>query len=210
MKTLDDINEHSGFFTVYKNLKSERFTNLFGDLTEEETEDLNNLLSDLYGNRILCKKYRTMYEKTNADNVMQRIVKNCDWLWYTQWQAVKKSVQSGLNTDISTPLETVRTIVENRENTSETSGHETDVNAVYSFEAEKEASDKSRDTRTESNSNSGKEETTRTETTRTHNGKTSAENAEKIIDFVKYNDFLIIVMSDILSVACLSVYADCD
>ena len=38
------------------------------------------------------------------------------------------------------------------------------------------------------------------------NGLLKAENAQKVIDFAKYNDFLVMVLGDIKNTVCLSIY----
>ena len=44
---LSTVTENQGFFTTYKTLNVTHFNNLFGELSENETTDLDNLLSDV-------------------------------------------------------------------------------------------------------------------------------------------------------------------
>lgn len=38
------------------------------------------------------------------------------------------------------------------------------------------------------------------------NGLLKSENAQKVIDFAKYNDFLLMLLTDIRDTVCLSIY----
>lgn len=176
--TLAEINETTGFFTRYKALFSERFILLFGDITSSEITDLDNLLTDIYGDRYIDNCYQIILDTGGA--VMDRIIKRCNSMLFDGWQAVKTSIDKVLSSDVEKPLKSSKTV----ENTS--------TNNENSF-------DSSTANEVSNNVFSG------TETTTYSNGKTPAENATKLFDFVKYNDFLQIILKDVADVATLNI-----
>lgn len=176
--TLAEINETTGFFTRYKSLFSERFILLFGDITAGEITDLDNLLTDIYGDRYIDNCYQIILDTGGA--VMDRIIKRCNSMLFDSWQAVKTSIDKVLTSDIEKPLKSSKTV----DNTS--------TNNENSF-------DSSTANEVSNNVFSG------TETTSYSNGKTPAENATKLFNFVKYNDFLQIILKDIADVATLNI-----
>lgn len=181
--TLGKVNDIKGFFKTYHEIKLENFTNLFGNVSEHDIQALDYCLSDIYGSRCLQGRFSDIYNNMSADDCMARIVTIADKLYYENWINTKHAIEKASLTDLDKPL------------TSEKTGENTTKNKVNAFDSET-ASDSDNSTHNYS------------ETTRYSNGKTVTQNAKTQIDFTRNNDFLEIIMNDILSVCCLSVYDD--
>ena len=193
--------ENNGFFSVYKTVNNTHFVELFGNLTEEETTDLDNLLVDVFGDSWIMEKFANIYNSSGALNCVTRIIKTCDLIFYNQWKKIKETIDSGLLDDIEKPLKEEKTITE--KGTDNTANANTTTNKVYSFDS----STPSDNGKTEfSGSSDNSRNIERTETTSKSNGLLKSENAQKVIDFAKYNDFLLMVLSDIRNTVCLSIY----
>ena len=193
--------ENNGFFSTYKTVNNAHFVDLFGNLTENETTDLDNLLVDVFGDSWILEKFANIYNTSGALNCVTRIIKTCDLLFYTQWQKIKETIDSGLLDDIEKPLKENRTITEN--GTNNTQNANTTTNKVYAFDS----STPSDNGKTEFSGNSDNSTTIqRTETTEKSNGLLKSENAQKVINFTKYNDFLLMLLTDIKNTVCLSIY----
>ena len=193
--------ENNGFFSVYKTVNNAHFIELFGNLTEEKTTDLDNLLVDVLGDSLILEKFANIYNSSGGLNCVTRMVKNCDLLFYTQWQKIKETIDSGLLDDIEKPLKENRTITENGTNNIQNAN--TTTNKVYAFDS----STPSDNGKTEFSGNSDNTTTIqRTETTEKSNGLLKSENAQKVINFTKYNDFLLMLLTDIKNTVCLSIY----
>ena len=192
--------ENNGFFSVYKTVNNAHFVELFGNLTEDETTDLDNLLVDVFGDSWIIEKYANIYN-SGALNCVTRMIKTCDLLFYTQWKKIKETIESGLLSDIEKPLKEEKTVTEN--GTNNTQNANTTTNKVYAFDS----SVPSDNDKTEFSSSSDNNTTiARTETTSKSNGLLKSENAQKVIDFARYNDFLLMVLTDIKNTVCLSLY----
>lgn len=199
--SLSTATKDNGFFNVYKTINNTHFVSLFGNLTDNETTDLDNLLSDVFGDSWILEKFADIYNKSGALSCVTRLVKTCDLIFYNQWVKVKETIASGLLDDIEKPLTETTTI--NQEGTNNTENGNTTTNKTSAF-----------DTNTFSDTNksevSGSSENTnsleRTETIEKSNGRLMAENAQKVIDFAKYNDFLLMLLTDIKNTVCLSIY----
>ncbi len=180
--TIGKVNDISGFFAKYNEIKQTHFQNLFGDtLTSEDIETLDSCLSDLYGNRYLQSKFNDIFNNQSASDCMSRIVSISDRMFYNRWVDVKRSIEKALTTDLEKPLASTK----NGENATE--------NKVNAFDSETASdSDESKHSYSETNTYS--------------NGKTTTQNAENQIDFSRNNDFLEIMINDVLSVACTCVY----
>lgn len=200
-KTIGELNDASGFFTRYKDVNSTNFILLFGDLTENEIIDLDNLLTDVQGEKILLEKWQDVFEKQNAVSAMNRIVKTANLLHFDAWKAIKDAVDAGLETDVTKPLTETETIEQTTSNENENG--ETVDNKVYGFDSQTASDDTTSET-TGSSSDSGSLD--RTKTTAKSNGKLASENAKKVIDFARYNDYLNIVINDISEIMGLAVY----
>ena len=193
--------ENNGFFTVYKTVNNEHFIELFGNLTESETTDLDNLLVDVYGDSLILERFSDIYNKSGALPCVTRLVKSCDRMFYNQWKKIKETINSGLLDDLSNPLTEEKTI--SQTGTNNTDNSNTTTNKVYAFDS----NTPSDNGKTEFSGSSDNSTTIqRTETTSKSNGLLKAENAKKVIDFARYNDFLAMVLSDIKISACLSIY----
>lgn len=193
--------ENNGFFSVYKTVNNTHFVELFGNLTENETTDLDNLLSDVFGDSWILEKFANIYNNSGTLSCVTRIVKTCDLLFYTQWKNIKETIDSGLLDDIEKPLKEEKTI--SQTGTDNTDNTNTTTNKIYAFDS----STPSDNGKTEFSGRSGNNTTIqRTETTQKSNGLLKSENAQKVIDFTKYNDFLLMLLEDIRNTVCLSIY----
>lgn len=199
--SLSTILENNGFFSVYKTVNNAHFIELFGNLTETETTDLDNLLVDVYGDSWILEKFASIYNNSGALSCVTRLVKTCDLLFFTQWKKIKETIDIGLLDDIEKPLKEVKTI--SQSGTNNTTNANTTTNKIYAFDS----STPSDNGKTEFSGNSDNNTTIeRTETTQKSNGLLKSENAQKVIDFVKYNDFLSMLLEDIKNTVCLSIY----
>ena len=188
--TIETLQTAKGFFDTYNTVKHEHFIALFGaDVTADDISALDYLLIDTQGYRPLLKRYADMFIKSGADATQNRLVENCDLLLFDSWQAVKDSIIKALTSDVSKPLGTTRHIETTRDNDN--------LNKVYSFDSATPANDNASET---------DETVTTDETIEKDNGRTASENAEKLIDFTRNNDFLAIILSDIAENIALSIY----
>ena len=198
---LSTVTESQGFFTTYKTINITHFNNLFGELSENETTDLDNLLSDVYGDSLVLEKFANIYNKLGALSCVTRLVKTCDLIFYTQWKKIKETIDSGLIDDIEKPLKEEKTI--SQTGTNNTTNVNNTTNKVYAFDS----TTPSDNGKTEFSGNSDNNTTIqRTETITKSNGLLKSENAQKVIDFTKYNDFLLMLLTDIKETVCLSIY----
>ena len=198
---LSTVTESQGFFTTYKIVNNTHFVDLFGNLTENETTDLDNLLSDVYGDSLVLEKFSDIYDKSGALPCVTRLVKTCDMLFYEQWKKIKETIESGLLDDIEKPLKEQKTITEN--GTNNTQNANTTTNQVYAFDSNT-PSDSGKTAFSGSTDNTT--DIQRSEITEKSNGLLKSENAQKVIDFARYNDFLVMVLADIRNTVCLSIY----
>lgn len=198
---LSTVTESQGFFTTYKTINITHFNALFGELSESEATDLDNLLSDVYGDSLVLEKFSDIYNQSGALPCVTRLVKTCDLMFYEQWKKIKETIESGLLDDIEKPLKEQKTITEN--GTNNTQNANTTTNQVYAFDSST-PSDNGKTEFSGSSDNSTNIE--RTETITKSNGLLKSENAQKVIDFAKYNDFLSMVLTDIRNTVCLSIY----
>lgn len=188
--TIETLQTSKGFFDTYNTVKHDHFVALFGEgVTADDIIALDNLLIDTQGERYLLKRYADMFNKSGATVTQNRLVENCDRLFFESWQAVKESITKALTSDVSKPLEYSRHLETTRDNDN--------INKVYSFDSATPANDNASET----------DETISTdETIEKDNGKTASENARKLIDFTRNNDFLTIILSDIAKNIALSIY----
>ena len=198
---LSTVTESQGFFTTYKILNITHFNNLFGELSESETTDLDNLLSDVYGDSLVLEKFSDIYNQSGALPCVTRLVKTCDLLFYTQWKKIKETIETGLLDNIEKPLTEEKIINETGTNNSNNQNNTT--NKVYAFDS----TTPSDNGKTEfSGSSDNSTNIKRTETSTKSNGLLKSENAQKVINFAKYNDFLLMLLTDIRNTVCLSIY----
>ena len=198
---LSTVTENQGFFTTYKTINVTHFNNLFGELSENETIDLDNFLSDVFGESYVLEKFANIYDNSGAISCVTRLVKTCDLIFYNQWVKIKETISNGLLDDIEKPLTETTTISQNGTNNTENLNNTT--NKVYAFDSVTPNDNG----KTEfSGSTDNNTTINRTETIEKSNGLLKSENAQKVIDFAKYNDFLLMVLSDIKNTVCLSIY----
>ena len=199
--SLSTVLVNNGFFSVYKTVNNAHFIELFGNLTENETTDLDNLLVDVFGDSLIREKYENIYISSGALNCVTRMIKTCDLIFYTQWKKIKETIETGLLDDIEKPLTEAKTI--NERGTNNTNNNNNTTNKIYSFDS----STPSDNGKTEFSGNTDNNTTIeRTETIKKSNGLLKSENAKKVIDFAKYNDFLLMLLNDIKNTICLSIY----
>lgn len=181
--TIEKVNDIKGFFRTYQELRADNFNSLFGEVTESDVKTLDYCLSDLYGSRCLQSRFTYIFNKQSANECMTRIVILADKLYFENWLDIKRAIEKALTTDLEKPLASTR----NGENSTE--------NKVNAFDSET-ASDSDESTHSYS------------ETKTYNNGKTATQNAITQIDFTRNNDFLEIIINDVLSMCCLSIYMD--
>ena len=198
---LSEVTESQGFFTTYKIVNITHFNSLFGELSESETTDLDNLLVDVYGDSLIMEKYENIYNISGALPCVTRLVKTCDIMFYEQWKKIKETITSGLSDDIENPL--TETHISSQTGTNNTQNANTTTNQVYAFDSTT-PSDSGKTGFSGSTDNTTKTEVN--ETFMKSNGLLKSENAQKVIDFAKYNDFLSMLLTDIKNTVCLSVY----
>lgn len=188
--TIETLQTSKGFFDTYNTIKHEHFITLFGEeVTADDITALDNLLIDTQGDRFLLKRYADMFNKLGANVTQNRLVENCDRLFFESWKATKDSIIKALSSDVSKPLEYSRHVETTRDNDN--------LNKVYSFDSATPANDNASET----------DETISTdETIEKDNGKTASENAKKLIDFTRNNVFLDILIHDIAQNIALSIY----
>ena len=193
--TIGDVNDISGFFQKYNTVNNTHFTSLFGTSTENDIEALDYILSDVLGGKVLIQKYADIYNKSGADVLMGRIVSIADKYFYNNWLSFKQSIETALNSSISKPLESEKTI-----ETQKTGNNETQ-NKLNAFDSSTASDTDRADNRYTDNFST-------IETTHYSNGKTPAENAKKQIDFTKNNDLIELIINDVVSICCIDVYDD--
>ena len=198
---LSTVTESQGFFTTYKTINITHFNTLFGELSESETTDLDNLLVDVYGDSLVLEKFCDIYDKSGALPCVTRLVKTCDIMFYEQWKKIKETIANGLLDDLENPL--TETHISSQSGTNNTQNANTTTNQVYAFDSST-PSDNGKTENSSSTDNTTKIE--RNETIMKSNGLLKSENAQKVIDFAKYNDFLSMLLTDIKNTVCLSVY----
>ena len=191
--TIGDVNDISGFFQKYNTVNNTHFVSLFESATESDIKSLDFILSDVFGGKVLIQKYADIYNKSDADVLMGRIVSIADKYFYNNWLSFKQSIESAFNSNISKPLESEKTI-----ETQKTGQNETQ-NKLNAFDSSI-ASD------TDKIDNSYADNFSTTETTRYSNGKTPTENAKTQIDFIKNNDLIELIINDVVSICCIDVY----
>lgn len=188
--TIETLQATKGFFDTYNTIKHDHFISLFdGEVTTDDINALDNLLIDTQGDRFLLKRYEDMFIKSGAIATQNRIVENCDRLFFDSWKTTKDCIIKAMASDISKPLEYSRQVETKRDNDN--------LNKVYSFDSATPAND---------NASEINETVTTNETIGKDNGKTASENAKKLIDFTRNNDFLDIILSDIAQNIALSIF----
>lgn len=193
------LEKFDDFFTSYKETLSEHFSILFGENVEEsEVEALDNLLVDVFGERIIKKTLRDCYEKDGKETAVLRAVKECDLLNFESWKATKDFISEANNSSIIYPIKA------RNEKTTERKGETSDTtqNKENAFDNTETASN----TDSSESNGSHSETITVTETKERSNQKTVFANASEGIEFTKNNDYLKIIISDIANNISLAIY----
>ena len=199
MSDLLRLESFDDFFTSYKENLSEHFSILFGENVEEsEVKALDNLLIDVFGERIIKKTLRDCYEKDDKETSVLRAVKECDLLCFESWKATKDFISEANNSSIIYPIKARNERVTERE--GETS--DTTQNKENAFDNIQTASN----TDSSESNGSHSETVTVTETKERSNQKTVFSNASEGIEFTKHNDYLKIIISDIADNISLAIY----
>ena len=193
--TIGDVNDISGFFEKYNTVNNAHFISLFGIPTKNEIKTMDFILSDVFGSKVLLQRYSEIKNNQGADVLMGRFVCIADNYFYNNWLAIKHSIETALNSDMSKPLESVKTI-----ETEKTGENETQ-NKLNAF-------DSSTASNTDNSNNRYTDNFSTTETNHYSNGKTPTENAKKQIDFIKNNDFIETILNNVVSLFCIDVYDD--
>ena len=181
--TIGKLNDIKGFFKTYKELREVNFNELFGTVSESDILTIDYCLSDLYGSRCLQSRFVDIFNNQSANECMVRIVIIADKLYFDNWLNTKHTIEKALLTDLNKPL------------TSEKTGNNNTENQINAFDGG-------------TSSDSDNSIHNYTEITQYSNGKTATQNAKTQIDFTKNNDFLEIIINDILSMCCLSICDD--
>jgi len=193
------LEKFDNFFTTYKNEIPEHFSILFGeDVEDSEIKSLDNLLIDVFGERIIKKTLRDCYEKDGKETAVLRAVKECDLLNFESWKASKEFITEANNSSIIYPIKAKNEKVTERE--GETS--DTTQNKENAFDNTETASN----TDSSESNGSHSETVTVTETKEKSNQKTVFSNASEGIEFTRHNDYLKIIISDIADNISLAIY----
>ena len=172
---------------------------MFGeDVEDNEIKALDNLLIDVFGERIIKKTLRDCYEKDGKETAVLRAVKECDLLNFESWKASKEFITEANNSSIMYPIKAKNEKVTERE--GETS--DTTQNKENAFDNTETASN----TDSSESNGSHSETVTVTETKEKSNQKTVFSNASEGIEFTRHNDYLKIIISDIADNISLAIY----
>ena len=199
MNKLKDVNNVAGFFTTYQTNNSTHFAELFGtDLTTADIQGLDFLLSDLYGERVLTNGLAEIFKKDGATECQNKIVFGSDVLFFEQWKQLKTTIENAIETNVNSPLTETKNITESRYGTS--SGN--NQNKTNAFDDTVNASNTDSSERADEHADTIE----RSEMIQRSNGLTPAENAVKVIEFARNNDFMNTLMHDIADYATLKVF----
>lgn len=198
MTDLVMLESFDNFFTLYKETMPYHFSVLFGDNVEEnEVQALDNLLIDVFGERIIKKTLADCYKKDGKERAVLRAVNECDLLNFESWKAVKDFITIANSSNIIYPIKARNEKVTEREG-EETGTTQNKENAFDNTTAS--------DTDASEHNGSHSETVTVTETKERSNQKTVFSNASEGIEFTKHNDYLTIIISDIADNICLAIY----
>lgn len=185
---LYDVFENKGFFTAYNELKPAHFLELFPDITSDDIIALNNLLLDVYGDRVLTSRYEIIFNK-NTDDFFSRIISNIDTLHFDNWKKTQSTIISLNNENALTGYKEIRETENNRQNEN--------LNKVYSYDNDLPVND---------NGNNSTTDFMETVTINKTGDKTKIENVKEFIDFTRNNQFLDIMLYDIVDTLTLGIF----
>lgn len=195
--TVEKVNTLCGFFTQYKERKPEHFLELFGETTETDTTELDNLLIDVFGHRVFTSRYETIFNASGATALQNRLISSCDRMFFENWLSVKKTIKKVLETDIEKPIKETktRTLESSKESESETQNKEN------AFDDVQNASN----TDSSNTSGSGSENVEEVTSWARSNNRTAIENGAGLLDFVKLNYFINIVLYNVINFATILI-----
>ncbi len=199
--TIGIINDIKGFFTTYSEENGADFSTLFPNAGESDITALDYLLSDVHGNRPLTAKYSKLFDDKGAGETMKRIVLLCDKMYFDSWVASQKAIADSLNQSVATPFKSKRKYDSKRKGDSE-SERQDQLNA---FDGET-ASDTSSTATTGETNNTINDVETKEYT----NGRLAVQNAGDVIDFTRNNEFLEIMLNDIVGFCCVGMWDSCE
>lgn len=182
------------FFTVYKAHKQEHFTAIFGDVSDYEVTALDNLLIDVFGERVITKNLEKSFSEEGQETATVRAINAVDLLCYDNWLTLKANLAKMSDFDIEKPYADIA------EKTVERVGEQATQNKENAFDDTENASDT-----TASNENHS-ESVTETVARHYSGNKTAIETACSLIDFTKNNDYVKIVLTDIADTMTVKIY----
>lgn len=197
IKRFDSVISVSGFFYTYNATNSNHFIELFGELNETDIASLDNLLSDIYGDLPLISRYANM-----ESGAINRIVTNCDLLFYETWKHYKKAIAGGIVNDYNTPYIEKTQRNESRNNVTNATSATTDKNQVYAFDDVDNASNDNLSTSNGKNDVTDNRTVDRTDTVSKSGALLPTDVAKSQIDFSKNEVFLELVFTDIIETVC--------
>lgn len=200
IKRLDSIITVNGFFYTYNATNSEHFVELFGALNDGDIASLDNLLSDIYGDLPLISRYASM-----ESGAINRIVTNCDFLFYETWKHYKKAIAGGAVNDYNAPYIEKTQRNESRNNVTNATSATTDKNQVYAFDDVDNASNDNLSTSNGKNDVTDNRTVDRTDTVSKSGTLLPTDVAKSQIDFSKNEVFLELVFTDIIETVCACV-----
>lgn len=203
LSTVIDID---GFFSKYKAERSEHFISLFGDISAHDVQSLDYLLSDIYGDMALYRKFAEMVENNQTtDIIVGRMVRDCDTRYYELWLSIKQAIERGEIKEYDAPFKERRTYNETRENIADSANVSKASNKVYGYDSVDNATNESGvDTDTTLNqTESGNIDTV--EVINRSNNLLPTDVAQSQIDFSRNNLFLDFVFTDIIECLCLPI-----
>lgn len=203
---LDTVILINGFFSKYQAEHAEHFSALFGTIDAKAVQSLDNLLSDIYGDLPLIRKFAKMIDEgKTTDDIAGRIVSDCDTLFFELWLSIKDAIAQGKIKDYDAPFKERRTYNETRENITDATNVAKSANKVYGYDAVDTASNESGiDTDSTANqTDSGSIDTT--EVIERSLNVLPTDIAQSQIDFSRNNLFLDFVFTDIVETVCLPI-----
>lgn len=196
---LEDVLSVAGYFHTYNAINNEHFINLFGSLTDTEIKKLDNLLLDIYGEFPLCKKYAEL-----DTDVAQRMVENCDILFYDLWQTYKEANLRAGEFDYSAPYLEIRESTETGERTQTDTNTTSDTDKVFPFD-ETTASDNTLNETSATNTANDNNTITKNETVKRTGDKTAIQFATSQINYSQSHVYLELIFTDIVETVCLPI-----
>lgn len=196
--TIDDVFNIQSFFALYKERKPADFAELFGETTAADIETLDFAFSDYYGGRVLLEKYSAIFDAKGAASLVMRLVDGCNAVYKDAWLKCKAAVLAAYGVSLADMGGETKTIVEQKNSTD--NGETQNKTNAYD------------DTETAANTDSSTKENAyehaiqRTETIQKDGQKDLLELARDKLDFVKLNDWLLVVFGDIADYCSTVIY----